>query len=266
MVVDTGVDQGGVIPTGPRVPSRTDESTDASSVVASATRTELAAQHVQALDDANLIALRAEGGQPVVVPAHPLYGELLREALGFTATREANRAVLDGVGRLPSVPDALRAAVWQRDAGTLDHPAIAIVGARAALARHDAVLTEQLVRPFAAGSADAGILVGRALNMQRRYEEAEQILCSIEPTDPSSASELASARAHNLAFGLGTRRRRSRSLPRRPAQLRMGPAHAWTPSGGFSLRSAGTSPRRQHRAEPPSPTRLRRRTPGWQPL
>lgn len=164
---------------------------------------EVAGEHVQALDDADLIDVRTDGGEPVVVPAHPLYGEVFREALGFTATRRANRALLDGAVRLPAVPDAVRAAVWQQDSGTLDHPDIAVVGARAALARHDAALTEQLARPFIAGSSDAGVLLGRALNLQHRYEEAERVLCSIEPTDPTCAAELASARAHNLGFGLG---------------------------------------------------------------
>lgn len=164
---------------------------------------EVAGDHLQVLDEANHIDVRADGGEPVVVPAHPLYGELFREAPGFTAVRAANRALLDGAVRLPAVPDAIRAAVWQQDSGTLDRPDIVVVGARAALSRHDAELTEQSVRPFAAGSSDAGILLGRALNLQHRYEEAERVLHSIEPTESTRAAELASARAHNLAFGLG---------------------------------------------------------------
>jgi DNA-binding CsgD family transcriptional regulator len=173
---------------------------------------EVAGRQVDALDQANLISIRADGDGPVVVPAHPLYGELFREALGFMATREANRALLDGAVRQPSVSDALRAAIWQRDSGTLDHPAIAIAGARAALARHDAELTEQLVRPFASASSEAGILLGRALNMQRKHEEAERVMRSIEPTEASSEAALASARAHNLAFGLAQPLRATRIL------------------------------------------------------
>lgn len=164
---------------------------------------QVAGSDVGALDRANLISIQSWDSEPVVVPAHPLYGELFREVLGFTATREATRALLDGAVQLSPVPDVVRVAVWQRDAGTLDHPTIAIAGARAALGRHDAELTEQLVRPLASTSSDAAILLGRALNLQNRHAEADRVMRSIEPSDPESAAELASARAHNLAYGLG---------------------------------------------------------------
>jgi DNA-binding CsgD family transcriptional regulator len=158
---------------------------------------------VEELRRRNLIEITTMEDTPSVTPAHPLYGELLRRRLNAAQTRAASRALHEATMRLPVALDVLRTAVWQRDAGVTTHPDVAVAGARAALARHDGGLAEQLIRPVAGTAPDAGIVLGRALTLQHRFAEAEEGLRAVEPDTATCRGELASARAHNLAFGLG---------------------------------------------------------------
>ena len=164
---------------------------------------EAVGSQVEELRRRNLVRITTIDDGPSVTPAHPLYGELLRRRLSATQTRDASRSLHDAALRLSVPLDALRTAIWQHDAGAITHPATAVAGARAALARHDGGLAEQLIRPVAEGTPDAGILLGRALSLQHRFAEAEDCLRAIEPDTEASRGELASARGHNLAFGLG---------------------------------------------------------------
>jgi DNA-binding CsgD family transcriptional regulator/tetratricopeptide (TPR) repeat protein len=158
---------------------------------------------VEELRRRNLIRITTMEDTPSVTPAHPLYGELLRRSLSVAQTRAASRALHAAVMRLPVVLDAVRTAVWQRDGGVITHPDVAVAGARAALARHDGDLAEQLVRPVVGTAPDADIVLGRALTLQHRFAEAEKGLRAVQPDTAAARGELASARAHNLAFGLG---------------------------------------------------------------
>ncbi len=158
---------------------------------------------VEELERLNLVSVARNEDDPHVTPAHPLYGEVLKRRLSATKTREANRSLLDAAVRLETVPDALRTALWQHDAGGIEHPEIAVAGARAALARHDGRLAERLVRPVAGSSPHADIVLGRALTLRHRYSDAEEVLRAVLPDTANTRGELASARAHNLAFGLG---------------------------------------------------------------
>jgi DNA-binding NarL/FixJ family response regulator len=158
---------------------------------------------VEELRRRNLIQITTVEDTPSATSAHPLYGELLRRRLSAAQTRAASRALHEAAMRLPVALDAVRTAVWQHDAGVLTHPDVAVAGARAALARHDGGLAEQLIRPVANTAPGAAIVLGRALTLQHRFTEAEEGLSAIQPDSAASRGELASARAHNLAFGLG---------------------------------------------------------------
>jgi len=111
---------------------------------------------VEELRRRNLVRIATIEDGPSVTPAHPLYGELLRRRLSVARTRDASRALHDAAMRLPVPFDALRTAIWQHDAGVITHPAAAVAAARAALARHDGGLAEQLVRPVADSSPGYG--------------------------------------------------------------------------------------------------------------
>lgn len=156
------------------------------------------------LEDWSLIdtADSAAGGM-VVIPAHPLYGEILESSISQSRKSAALRSLVEACLKdRPSV-DPLRAAVWQRDSGDLVSPELAVAGAATALVRHDPALCEDLVRPLAREHDQAAMLLGRAFSYQHRFEEAEGVMSGIDSGDPELAGELASARAHNLAYGLG---------------------------------------------------------------
>jgi DNA-binding CsgD family transcriptional regulator len=164
---------------------------------------EAVGSQVEELRRRSLIQITTMEDTTSVTPAHPLYGELLRRRLSAAQIRVASHALHEAAMRLPVTLDVLRTAVWQRDAGVITHPDVAVDGARAALARHDGGLAEQLIRPVASTAPDAGVVLGRALTLQHRFAEAEEGLRAIRPDTATSRGELASARAHNLAFGLG---------------------------------------------------------------
>lgn len=173
------------------------------SVVAAATNR----RSMTYLEDQNLVATREHEGHLIVTPGHPLYGRVLVAHLGEARKREIQRQLATAatsVG-LPKPVDVLRAAIWQRNSGIIDDPALALHGATEALGRHDAPLAEELVRPvrgeFKAGQPFA--VLGLALSYQRRYEEAKMVLGSAEAGDDETNATVASARAQNLAFGLG---------------------------------------------------------------
>ncbi|HSL57565.1 MAG TPA: LuxR C-terminal-related transcriptional regulator [Acidimicrobiales bacterium] len=144
-----------------------------------------------------------EPGDPAsAVVAHPLYGEVLEANLPAARRRAANRRLAESALRSDDRIDPVRAAVWQLDSGETTSAELAIVGAAAALARHDPHLAERLVEPLDATDDRVGLLLGQALSHQQRYDDAEMILAGRHPVDPELTGAIASARAQNLAFGL----------------------------------------------------------------
>ena len=155
------------------------------------------------LETTQLISIETSGGRSVVTPAHPLHGEVLVANLGQARRRQLYRELLDAASESSDSVDDLQLAVWRRDSGTTSYPEIAIRGATMALSRHDPVLAEDLIRPVLGQGGHAGVVLGQALNFQRRFEEAELVLMDVDTDEPHTLAELASARAHNLGFGLG---------------------------------------------------------------
>lgn len=158
---------------------------------------------VGGLEERGLITEIESAGQPMVAAAHPLYGEILKENITQSRQRLAFRRLVETVVDAEMSVDPLRAAVWQREAGHLISPEIALQGATAALARHDAHLGEELARMVPEGEPVAELLLGRALNYQQRFEEAEAVFVELHSDDPDLRGEIASARAQNMGFGLG---------------------------------------------------------------
>lgn len=162
-----------------------------------------ASTSVSELEETGLISIDRLGDIAVAVPAHPLYGEATAANLGATTRREVYRKLVDAAVRSGGSVDDIQIAVWQREAGSNEHPEVTVRGAASALRRHDPALAEALVRPLLGHSAIAGVILGRALSYQHQYDQAEAILSTVDTDDPAVLGELASARAHNLAFGLG---------------------------------------------------------------
>jgi DNA-binding CsgD family transcriptional regulator/tetratricopeptide (TPR) repeat protein len=152
------------------------------------------------LENRRLVMTAGSGGERTIVPAHPLYGEILKAQIGESRVRAACRTLLRAAG---TGEDPLRLALWQRDAGETVSVDIAVGGAQAALIRHDPALCEELLAPLDATDDRIALLRGRALSYQQRFEEAETMLADRWPGDPQLLTEIASIRAQNLGFGFG---------------------------------------------------------------
>lgn len=165
-----------------------------------------------AIDNGHLGTLESLGFVEVgasVRPSHPLYGEILTRHLTEVRRRNALRAlVLAGTGGTGNEDlDRLRLAVWQLESGSIVDPSVAAEGASLALTRHEPELALSLAKSVS-DDARARVVIGRALNYQQRYDEAERVFSGLDrdlAKDPDDTvhAELVSARAQNLAFGLG---------------------------------------------------------------
>ncbi|MDG3015627.1 helix-turn-helix transcriptional regulator [Speluncibacter jeojiensis] len=139
---------------------------------------------VEAVERADLVALRAGAGGPVVAPAHPMYGEVARARLGAAAARRLRGEL---VGRLAAagstrVSDRLQLAALALDSDTPPHTDEMLSAARDALRLGELELAERLAR--AAMDADAGFeavpLLANSLVWQGRADEAEQLLAAVD--------------------------------------------------------------------------------------
>lgn len=157
------------------------------------------------LEHDGLVSVTGSGDDATVRPAHPIHGEILVAHTADRRRRDAYGRVARATAGFDHLIDRLRVAVWQLRSGTIDDPAVAIAGASIALGRHDPALAEALLEPLRTEppTPDVAIPLGRAMALQGRPAEAEAVFAASIPTDDTAATELASARSFNLAFGLG---------------------------------------------------------------
>ncbi|MGD2061526.1 MAG: AAA family ATPase [Acidimicrobiia bacterium] len=159
--------------------------------------------HVESLEGGRFVTTMREGFGEVLVPAHPLYGEVLKSHIGESRIRAASRALVEASARLGETIDPLRPALWQRDCGEVLFPELAMAGAHEALVRHEPGLAEEILRPLGTDDDRVAILLGRALSYRQRFGEAEELLAGRQPVDDALLGEITSIRAQNLGFGLG---------------------------------------------------------------
>ncbi len=161
------------------------------------------AEALEELEDRGLVSVPSSTDEPVVRPAHPLYGEILAANLAESRRRIAYRRLVETAVENGLGSDQLRVAVWQSRSGAVISEELARAGASEALIRHEPALAETLVRPLGTDDDRSLLILGRALSYQQRFEEAEQVL-SKRPVEGSPVEgELVSIRAQNLGFGLG---------------------------------------------------------------
>jgi DNA-binding CsgD family transcriptional regulator len=161
-----------------------------------------------AAEERGMVAISQAAGEAEVRLAHPLYGEVLREALPVLRARELRLRLAETIQRRQPVSpdDALRAARWLIDAGA-QVPSVLLVDAAAAanLAGDPALGAELARRALDAGAGlDATLLLARAHTIRNRFEDAEAVLAAAEdtvPGDPAARKYLAQ-RVHVLFWGL----------------------------------------------------------------
>lgn len=154
------------------------------------------------LEVRQLVNVRESGAGPMVEIAHPLYGEVLAGSLPALRRRRILRDLVASLDDLPGV-DPLRVGVWRLESGDPGGADELVDLAREALGRFDHALAQRFAES-AGGTARAaaGLVLGEALTGQQRNEEAEEVLASLQPVDPSIVARVAVARASNLFWAL----------------------------------------------------------------
>lgn len=161
------------------------------------------AEDLATLEDRGLVVAVDTDEGPAVVPAHPLYSEILKSHLGDARVRTACRRLVRGAIETGGRIDPVRIALWQEGTGAVESADLAIGGAREALVRHDPALAQRLLEPLDPDDDRVGVLLGRSLSYQQQFAAAEEALALRQPLDQGLLGEIVSIRAQNLGFGLG---------------------------------------------------------------
>ena len=140
------------------------------------------------LERRHLAGVRVSGDSVLAHLAHPLYGEVLRQTMPTTVTRELKGALADTVGGTGVGDEVLRVAVWRMESGRAGPASDYVSAADAANAVFDIDLAERLARQAvtAGGGHPALLALARALVQRRKTDEACAGLRSIldgEATD-----------------------------------------------------------------------------------
>jgi DNA-binding CsgD family transcriptional regulator/tetratricopeptide (TPR) repeat protein len=166
------------------------------------------AEVLESLEDAGLIAVRADGRRLRVGPAHPLYEETIRTGMSSLRARRRRRTVIEiieshGARRRE---DRVTAAVLRLDNNEPADPVLLLRAAWLALHARDHVQAERLARAAhdVAPSAVALQLWAEALHELGRHEESLAVL-DTAPVDlaPEERLALGLSRANTLYWGLG---------------------------------------------------------------
>lgn len=153
---------------------------------------------LEALERRGLVEVVDEPPAGSVQVAHPLYGEIIADALPRLRRRAVLRDLVGAVSDLEHF-DRLRLATWQLASGVPGDPGQLLSLAREAQARFDHRLAERLA--LAAGGtsrADAGLVLAEALSGQGRIDDAGAALTALIPADAEQAAHIAVARATDL--------------------------------------------------------------------
>lgn len=177
----------------------------------------VAADDIEELERRGLVEIVDADRGGLVQVAHPLYGEVLADALPKVRRRAVLRQLVDAVGEPegtdhtshpghPDHPDRfdrLRLALWRLESGVPGDPEHLLPLAREALGRLDHQLAERLARAAGGtGNADAGLVVGEALVGQGRIHDAQAVFDSLEGATPEQVARIAIARASELFLHL----------------------------------------------------------------
>jgi DNA-binding CsgD family transcriptional regulator len=163
---------------------------------------------VEALEQSGVLRIVVDGPHHQVELAHPLYGELICEAM---ASMTRQRVLADHLawldGRSPAgEADAVRRAVWRLEAAGSADPALLLTAARSARYAHDYRNVERLARAaLAQKQSSAGqLILGQALADLGRFEEAETTLAQAQTNavDDGELVRAVMARLRNFVWGL----------------------------------------------------------------
>ena len=156
----------------------------------------------------DLLSVEQAGRRVEVRPAHPLYGEVVREQASPLRIRRVHVRLADALEASGArrAGDLLRMLTWRLEAGVPSPPEQLTLAARQAMALFDYELAERLARAAveAGGGRAAEYLLGEALLGSGRVEEAELVLEGLasRATTDAERTQLAITRASSLYWVL----------------------------------------------------------------
>ncbi|WP_191242438.1 helix-turn-helix transcriptional regulator [Amycolatopsis deserti] len=161
---------------------------------------------VERAEAEGLVVVEPDGRRLEARLAHPLYGEVRREALGVLRARRLRgriaRALEDTGAR--RADDTMRRAVLVLESDLDPDPRLHTLAAQRAIALLDVPLAARLAQAAvdAGGGFEAQLTLGFALSWMTRGDEAEAQLSALAPlaTDDFQRSLVAVPRAGNLFF------------------------------------------------------------------
>jgi DNA-binding CsgD family transcriptional regulator len=152
------------------------------------------------------IAVVDEGDEQQVRLTHPMYGEVLRAAMGTVERRRLMARLADAVAgtAMTSRRDLLRVATWRLESGSAAPPWLFTEAAEIANAVYDHALAERLARRAVTdgGELRASLALGEALNRQGRSADGLAVLEQVVGDARSDHERVAVAVARY--FGLTT--------------------------------------------------------------
>jgi DNA-binding CsgD family transcriptional regulator len=163
---------------------------------------------VEALERAGVLRVVVDGPDRHAELAHPLYAELMCDAMASMTRR---RVLADHLAWLDARPrtnagDAVRRAIWRLEASVPADPALLMSAARSARYAHDYRNVERLARAALAEepSGPARLMLGQALADLGRFEEAELTLAEAQAgaVDDQELVQAVAARLRNFVWGL----------------------------------------------------------------
>jgi DNA-binding CsgD family transcriptional regulator len=165
---------------------------------------------LDALDQAGLLEIRADGRRQRVTLAHPLYAEVMRDRISPLTRRRVLLAYAERVNALGARrrEDALRVATAHLDGAGSADPSLLQAAARLARYGHDYPQVERLARAALTEDAqpESLLLLAEALHELGAYADADHVLsehAAVVATAPDRTRlPLVQMRARNLFWGL----------------------------------------------------------------
>jgi len=163
------------------------------------------------LDDAEtqgLVRIEQDGRRTIARLAHPVYGEVLRQALPRSRLRRISAMLAQAVDAAGARrrEDLLRLGRWQLDSGQPGEPSPLSRAARRAIEVFDLELAGRLAQAAldAGGGAEAGLVLGEGKFRSGLHAEAESVLADTVARcrSDSERARVANARAYNLYYSL----------------------------------------------------------------
>ncbi len=164
---------------------------------------------LERLEDGGVIDVVDDGGRPLVVLAHPLYGEAVLATMPSLRRRRVCGLVADAVeaAGMPRPGDLVRVVTWRLDAGRAVDLEQLTTAARRAYNAHDLGLADRLAAAARAhgGGVEAGLVLAETAMLLGRHEQAAALLDDLagEATTDQQRVDVADSRAIALGLYLG---------------------------------------------------------------